>query len=238
MAKFEELLVKVNSNIRPMALIASLPKNDPALAEAALEGGADVLKVHINLHHHASGTHFGTLDKERAAIEKIVAIAGDKPVGIVPGSTPDIEDSTFSALPGLGISFISLYLRHARVGALPPINQIDRMLALSYEDSCDVIDSLDRLPIQVCEVSIMHPDSYNEPFTYHDLARIAFISKHTHHLPLVLPTQHKVPPSAVEDLLQVGVAAVMIGAIVAGDTPEQWRRVSGEFRQKMDEVWR
>jgi pyruvate-formate lyase-activating enzyme len=84
----------------------------------------------------------------------------------------------------------------------------------------------------------MHPDSYNEPFTYHDLARIAFISKRTHQLPLVLPTQHQVTPSAVEDLLQVGVAAVMIGAIVAGDTPEQWRRVSGEFRKKMDEVWR
>lgn len=236
MAKFEDLLLDVKANMRPMVLIASLPKNDPALAEAALAGGADVVKIHINLHHHASGTQFGTLEQERPTIEKIIQLAGDRPVGIMPGGTPLIEDATFSALPGLGVSFLSLYLKHARVGALPPTDQVDRMLAISYEDTADVIEALDCLPIQVCEVSIMHPDSYNEPFTYHDLARIAFVSKNTR-LPLVLPTQHRVTPSAVEDLLQVGVAAVMIGAVVARDTPEQWRKVTQEFRTKMDEVW-
>jgi hypothetical protein len=237
MAKFANLLKNVRAGVRPMVLIASLPKNDPALAEAALEGGADVVKVHINLHHHASGTHFGPFAQERDAIAKIVALAGEKPVGIVPGATPDIDAETFAALPEMGLSFLSLYLKHARVGALPPLDNFDRMLALSYEDGPEVLDAFDRLPVQVCEVSTMHPDSYGEAFTYHDLARIAAVARCVR-LPLVLPTQHKVTPAAVEDLLQVGVSAVMIGAIVAGDTPEQWRRVSAEFRKKMDEVWR
>jgi len=237
MAKLQVLLQKVQANLRPMVLIASLPKNDPELAKAAVEGGADVIKVHINLHHHASGTNFGSISQERGAIEKIVAIAGDRPVGIVPGGSPDIDEETFKALPGLGISFISLYLSHAVVGALPPVEKIDRMLAISFEDGRGVIDALDRLPVQICEASIMHPDSYGEPFTYHDLARIAGVAKRTR-LPLVLPTQHQITPAAVDDLLQAGVSAVMIGAIVAGSSADQWRRVSAEFRKKMDEAWR
>ena len=41
------------------ALAVSLPLNDIALAKAAEEAGADALKIHINVHHDASGTHFG-----------------------------------------------------------------------------------------------------------------------------------------------------------------------------------
>ena len=34
-------------------LVMSLPRNDPALAEAAWKNGADVVKVHVNVKHHA-----------------------------------------------------------------------------------------------------------------------------------------------------------------------------------------
>ena len=37
------------------AVIAALPRNDLALAEAALEGGAQAVKVHCNVWHRASG---------------------------------------------------------------------------------------------------------------------------------------------------------------------------------------
>ena len=45
-------------------LLVSLPRNDIELARAALEAGADGLKVHIGLHHHASGLVTGPLDEE------------------------------------------------------------------------------------------------------------------------------------------------------------------------------
>lgn len=47
---FSELLYAVQRKECPIALVASLPANDPALAKAALEGGVDVVKVHINVH--------------------------------------------------------------------------------------------------------------------------------------------------------------------------------------------
>ena len=55
--------LKLFEKNRPV-LIMSLPDNDPALCRAAFEEGADVVKVHINVEHRASGTHFGRLAQE------------------------------------------------------------------------------------------------------------------------------------------------------------------------------
>jgi hypothetical protein len=54
MPAFSELLWAARRKERPTVLIASLPRNDPALAQAALDGGADVVKVHLHLQHRAS----------------------------------------------------------------------------------------------------------------------------------------------------------------------------------------
>lgn len=41
-------------------IIVSLPRHDLDLAKAALAGGASAIKVHLNAHHRASGTTFGS----------------------------------------------------------------------------------------------------------------------------------------------------------------------------------
>ncbi len=233
MSRFVDLLYGASANLRPLVLIASLPRNDPALAQAALAGGADVLKVHIDLHHHAGGTRFGSLDEERAALEQILALAGDRPCGIVPGATPELEARTLAQIAELGFDFLSLYLRHAAVDRLPPPERLARMLALAHDDPIEIAMSLDALPIDVCELSIMAPDTYGQPLTYHDLARYAAVRRATR-LPLVVPTQHRVTPAAVPDLIRAGVNGVMIGAVVAGDTVESWRAVTQAFRQAID----
>ncbi|PJB63418.1 MAG: hypothetical protein CO095_16530, partial [Armatimonadetes bacterium CG_4_9_14_3_um_filter_58_7] len=66
-----------------ISLIVSLPANSPELAIAAIAGGAECLKVHIRVHHDASGTHFGSLEDERGNLESILSVAGTVPVGIV-----------------------------------------------------------------------------------------------------------------------------------------------------------
>ena len=50
-------LLKTNK----MTLIVSLPENSLELALAAVEGGADALKVHCGVKHKASGVEFGSL---------------------------------------------------------------------------------------------------------------------------------------------------------------------------------
>ena len=75
---------------KSLNLWVSLPHNEPELAQAALEAGADVLKVHIAADHFASGTRFGTLEEEGERIAQIIAAAKDKPVGIVPGDALEV----------------------------------------------------------------------------------------------------------------------------------------------------
>ena len=67
------------------SVIAALPRNDLALAEAALEGGAQAVKVHCNVWHRASGNTFGTFEENRTFLRELIALCGDVPVGLVPG---------------------------------------------------------------------------------------------------------------------------------------------------------
>jgi hypothetical protein len=39
---------------KKLVLIASLPRNDAELARAVRDAGADAVKIHMNVHHHAT----------------------------------------------------------------------------------------------------------------------------------------------------------------------------------------
>lgn len=237
MPSLSQLLADVRAGRRPMALIASLPANDPDLARAALEGGADVIKVHINLEHRASHTHFGSLAEERPALEVITRLAAGRPCGIVPGNDPTrLDAEELRALPELGFDFLSLYLRDAPAGLLPPSTVLERMLALSSEDALELAGGLDRVDMQVCELSIMAKETYGQPLTALDLARFALVRARTR-LPLVAPTQHFFTPAALADLAGAGVEAVMLGAIVAGKTPATWREQFSLFRREAERLY-
>ncbi|WZU02269.1 hypothetical protein MGH68_04435 [Erysipelothrix sp. D19-032] len=47
------------------------------------------MKIHLNVHHHASGTDFGSAAQERAFIEKVIANS-PVPVGVVVGGSPKL----------------------------------------------------------------------------------------------------------------------------------------------------
>lgn len=236
MSQFARMLRATQHEDRPMVLIASLPRNDVALARAALDAGADVVKVHLNVEHHASGMHFGSLAEERDALQQIRAAAGDVPCGLVPGATPALDSAELEAVIELGFDFISLYLRHAPAGVLPARSRLGRMFAPAFGDAIEQIGALDQLGVDVCELSIMDPDTYGEPLTFHDLARYAALRR-VSTLPFVVPTQHYIPPAAVADLRAAGVQGIMIGAIVAGKTAASWQETTAAFRHAIDTEW-
>lgn len=235
MSKFVIILKEVADQKRPMVLIASLPRNDPELARAALDNGADVVKIHINVHHHASNTHFGTLDEEKANLEGILKVAKDRPVGIVPFGSPEDDAVTCSRLAEMGFDFFSFYLSNAVVGCLPPPEKVARMLALSVSDSIALAAGLDCLPIQICELSIMDGATYGQPFTYHDLLRYNVL-RQLIKMPLVVPTQHVIKPESVRELAYTRVEGLMIGTVVAGNTIESWKQSTRAFRKAIDQL--
>ena len=94
-------------------LVVSLPANDLELAKAALEGGADAVKVHCNVWHRASGHTFGTYEENKDFLKDLIRLCGNVPVGLVPGTAEAfITETELQELKEMGLDFISAYSRN------------------------------------------------------------------------------------------------------------------------------
>ena len=95
------------------SLVVSLPSNDLALAKAALEGGAQAVKVHCNVWHRASGHTFGSYAENREFLRQLIQLCGDVPVGLVPGGADAfVTPEERCELEQMGLGFFSSYSHH------------------------------------------------------------------------------------------------------------------------------
>ena len=106
------LLDKLNE--KKLTLIVSLPANDVELAKAAIEAGADMVKIHLNVEHRASKTRFGSLQEELENVKAIRDLCNTHNIslGIVAGGHNEIPMSEIDGIMENGFEFISLYDKH------------------------------------------------------------------------------------------------------------------------------
>jgi hypothetical protein len=211
------------------ALIASLPANDPRLAAAAWDHGADAVKIHINVKHRAGGLQFGSFDEERPRLEKILAEARG-PVGIMLGADAAAAARDLDMVLASGFDFISIYGHHAPARLLDA--GVSKMLAADGSYSMDMIKALASMA-DIFEASVIPGEQYGEPLTLRDLAAYRSIALALD-VPVVVPTQKKITGGEAALLYGAGVSAIMIGAVSAGKTPEEFGAAIGEFRKAMD----
>ncbi|MHB9133462.1 MAG: hypothetical protein ACYDBB_20545 [Armatimonadota bacterium] len=197
-------------------LIMSLPANDPDLARAAMGGGADALKVHIRVHHEASGTHFGTLEEERKKLEEIVSIFPG-PVGIVAGAQDPATRQEMAELRRMGIDFFDLYASHMPAW-MWRIQGMGKAVALESTYSVHQAIALESLGADLIEAAIIPHEGYGKPLTLADLA--AYRDLHdTVDIPIIVPTQRAILPEEAGLITnECGIEGLMIGAIVTGRT--------------------
>lgn len=217
-------------------LLVSLPHNEVALAEAALRGGARGLKVHLNVHHAASGTQFGSFAQERDVLAQIaeLAKAHDASVGVVPGGAPFASEAEFAELAKLGIDYFDAYAADAPAWTLTQ-NHLDKMLAAHYGASMKFVKSLETLGMQLCEASILPHEQYGQPLRVLDVAAYQQICQ-TLKTPVIVPTQKKILPAEMQILRDAGVKALLIGAVVTGDQPESIEKATAEFAQETNKL--
>ncbi|WP_066500964.1 hypothetical protein [Abyssisolibacter fermentans] len=225
-------------NNKKISLIVSLPKNDIEFAKAAIEGGVDAVKVHINVEHHASKTLFKSLKEEIKTLEQIINICkeNNKPLGIVAGGNDKIPMKEIDAIIKLGFDFISLYDKHMNPLLLER-EGIYKMAAINNEYDIEWVKAYDSLPIDVLECSIMDPDTYGDPLTVREILKYQSVRNATKK-PIVIPTQRAIEPKQVAILDSMNINAIMIGAVVTGKESETIYEKTKEFRKAIDEISR
>lgn len=211
-------------------LIMSLPKNDPELAKAAVNGGADILKVHIRVHHAASGTHFGTLDEEKDRLAEIIGNFSG-PVGIVSGAEDAATQREMGELRRMGIDFFDMYASQMPAWMWNIVG-MGKMVALDnagYSVHQEI--ALENLGVDIIEAAIVPHDGYGKPLTVADM--IAYRDLHdTVDVPIIVPTQRAIKPEEAKLITSdCGIEGLMIGAIVTGTTPREIEHAVAQFHK-------
>ena len=220
-------------NARRMGLIVSLPRNDAELAWAASQGGADAMKVHINVRHAASGTQFGSFQEEKENIAAIIA-ATSAPLGIMPGAGEVASTDELGELRDMGARFYDIYLQHMPVSYLG-VDGLEGMPALGEGFRPGVVMMLPKWGFRMLEMSSVPHGEYGGPLTLNDLLDYAAVCAAFPGI-VVVPTQKAIDPGDVAALADAGVRALMIGKIVAGDTAASIGAATEAFRAAIDRL--
>jgi hypothetical protein len=217
------------------SLLVSLPRNDPEMARAALDAGADGLKAHIGLEHYASGLNTGSLDEEEDALREICAL--DAPVGIVPGVGEGLANrEEMHRLAEIGIDFFDLYATDMPAWMLR-MDDCPLSVMVAFSATCRPWGLVEQVappsrPAMI-EASIAAHESYGTPLTAADVSEYAEIATRAEQ-PVIVPTQKAIRPEEVAVLKDAGVAGVLIGAIVTGSETASIADATGRFRTAFD----
>lgn len=229
MNKFDELFKKDQ-----FSLIVSLPGHGEDWAKAAQDNGADAIKVHTSVEHPASGVKFGSLDEEASVFEAMRKVL-DIPFGIVPGIGVDLEKDEITKMADLGFDFFDAFL--SRMTPLIFLEErLAPMLCVLPDHSVEQAVFAATLPRVVCmEADIVRHDGYGKRVSVEDLVGYKILAGAVEK-PLVVPTQRNIQPEEVPLLADVGVGAVMIGAVVTGMSIEGVAEKTKAFRKVIDQV--
>lgn len=145
-------------------VIVSLARHDLDLAKAAMDGGAGAIKVHLNAHHRASGTNFGSFAEKRPFLEDLAKLGA--PMLVMAGQETVPTSEEMDTLADLGFEGLNVYVDHLQPHLLD--SRLRPMPALSATSSDADITGLAAIPGAMIEASIMDFAGYGTPLTADD----------------------------------------------------------------------
>lgn len=210
------------------ALVVSLPFHSVELAQAAEEGGAHAIKVHLNVRHAASGTRFGSWKEEKEVIQEILQTV-KIPVGIMPGSQVVALKEEMAEVETAGISFFDIYIKDC-----PPYllqSKMKKMLALGYGFNLETLTKISYA--DWVEASVVGVSDYGKSLTAQDILLYKTIVQKTNQKVFV-PTQKKISPDDVTLLHRAGVSGIIIGYVVTGKTIQSLHETTKAFSKAIE----
>lgn len=196
--------------------IVSLPQNRLDLAYAAIKGGADALKFHINVSHRASGNDFAGIEEYTETFKEIRKNFKG-PMGIVLGEDIDkINTIEASLVKETGFNYFSLYAKDISSKWITQ-QDIERTVAIDSNFKLEEIQIMDFFNVDAVELSIINKEQYGEKLNLEDLIKYKSFRERTR-LPLIVPTQKKIDEKDIPLLKEIGINAVMLGVVSIGDS--------------------
>jgi len=165
----------------------------------------------------------------------VVAAAAGRPVGLVTGGSVDGAPPDLAAVKALGIAFVSMYAHHVPATWLNGRAPLPLMAAPNHETPLPLIREIGASGIDRLEASVMPPTGYGQRLTLADLALYRYIRGEVP-VPIVVPSQRCILPEDIPALAATGVDAVMIGAVVTGQTAEGIAAQTAAFRRAIDQL--
>lgn len=213
----------------PFSLVVRLPKNDPKLAQVALDAGADVLMVQLHVEHPSGG--FGTLDEQLPAIESILALS-DRPVGLMCGAGSLVTSDELQEAQALGIDFIAGHIAGIPSYALRMPFTIMAGLDHTFSPS-DVATVHELAWVHCIKAAIVPAEGHGVPLTLADLMRYRQIAADSGK-PVLVRTQRAITPDDLPLLAGAGVRGLVLDATVIGETSTELTHAVAAFRQARD----
>lgn len=219
---------------KKLTLMASLPENRLDLARAAIHAGVDVIKLHVNVHHRASGNSFTSVH-EYGEVFRSIRAGFSGPLGVVPGGAfEDIKQSEMEQLIQLGFNFYSIYAHH-KPSWLTQLDGMEKTFAITNEYRFSQLGKVKHLGVSALEASIVPGEEYGSPLTFKDILSYNSLVQNVD-VPVMVPSQRKIEPTDIPLLYRAGVKAIMLGAIVIGNTEESIKGAISSFRKTIDSL--
>ena len=212
-----------------MILLAVLPRNELALAEAAVRAGADAIALRLCGAVTDLLKETGDFAAEEAAIRETLAVLGDKTsVGIIVGSNGTLAPDQLAQIGGLGIDFLATY-PHLTPAAFLELSDVGRVAILDQQGG-NVVRGINDLSLQAVLVRTERPNDSPADMTVLDVATFRAAADSIHR-PIVAFPSWKVVAADLEILKNAGIE----GAALVGPSPdataEQIEDEVGPFRE-------
>ncbi|WP_338652599.1 hypothetical protein V6B14_12295 [Sporosarcina psychrophila] len=215
---------------KEISIIASLPENRIDLAQAAIDAGVDGLKFHINVSHRASRNEFKDIEHYFEIFEE-VRRKFSGPIGLVFGDEIEkVLGTNTKQLKNLGFDYYSLYAKDIGSKMLLQ-NDLERTVAVNDNFCFEQVRIIESFNIQAVELSIVRKEDYGLPMNFEDFITYKSYRDNTK-LPLIIPSQKNLVPDDMVILQEIGINAIMLGAVTIGSTVESIFETISRFTKK------
>ena len=217
--------------------------------DAALAGGAHALKMRCNqsnMSGFSNGIYSGPFQTRKAFLKEVVEHAGDRPVGLVPGTPGSfVTEAECAEMEEIGIDFLN-----CEPMFLPPYmmdsKKLTKVLCCTYEnrhqDLYRWLDEDER--VDAVEAGFLPHSEFGRRLYYYDIFQYRDIVKQIHK-PIIAPAEKHILPEELKYLYNEGIKCVMIGLSVYYEflrevggplTPALVTQITARYREAIDKL--